>query len=58
MARAAEIGAARVRNGLADPRAARLAKEARRPIGDHLAEYIAAVASKGGDPKHVRQTRT
>ncbi len=58
MAREAESKAARQRAGLIDPKAERLAVAERRPILDHLDDFIAALTAKGGDPKHVRQTRT
>jgi hypothetical protein len=58
MARDAETEAAWIRAGLTDPKAERLAAAERRAIKDHLAEFAAALDAKGGDPKHVRQTRT
>ncbi len=58
MARAAELAAARVKAGLSDPKAERIAREGRRPIGEHIAEFIAGMESKDCDPKHVRSTRT
>ncbi len=57
MARAAESEAAKVRAGLSDPKAERLAAAERRSILAHLDEFTAALTAKGGDPKHVRQTR-
>ena len=57
MARAAETEAARIRSGIIDPKAERMAQAARQPFGDHLADYIATLAAKGNDPKHVEQTR-
>jgi hypothetical protein len=57
MAAAAEAGTARVLCGLSDPKTERLAAAERKPILDHLDDFRAALASKGGDPKHVRQTR-
>jgi integrase len=56
-ARAAESDAARTKAGLSDPKAERIAREARRPIAEHVAEFIAGMESKGNDPKHVRSTR-
>ena len=43
---------------MTDPKAERIAREARRPIDEHVAEFIAGMESKGNDPKHVRSTRT
>src|SRR3954454_15702083 len=58
MARAAETEAAKVRAGLIDPKARRLADAGRRPIREHMEDFLGALTSKGGDPKHVRSTRT
>jgi integrase len=58
MARAAESEAAKVRAGLIDPKARRLADAGRRPVREHLEDFLTTLASKGGDPKHVRSTRT
>src|SRR5262245_40225043 len=58
LARSAESEAAKVRAGLIDPKAERLAAAERRPILAHLDEFIGSLAAKGGDPRHVRQTRT
>jgi hypothetical protein len=57
-ARAAETDATRAKRGLSDPKAERIAREARRPIAEHVAEFITGMESKGNDPKHVRSTRT
>ncbi len=35
-----------------------MAREGRRPIAEHVAEFIAGMESQGCDPKHVRSTRT
>jgi integrase len=58
MSRRAESEAARFRAGLSDPKAERMADAARRPITEHLADFIGTMNAKGGDPKHVRSTRT
>ncbi len=58
LARATESKVARSKAGLADPKAERMAMEARRPIQDHVAEFIISLESKGNDPKHVRSTKT
>jgi integrase len=57
LARAAESEVARTKAGLSDPKAERMAREARRPIREHLAEFIAGLDAKGDDPRHVRDTR-
>ena len=57
MAAAVESQIARVRCGLSDPKQERLAAAERKPILTHLDEFRDALASKGGDEKHVRQTR-
>ncbi len=57
MAGAAEAEAGRVRARLSDPKAERFAASGRKPIASHLAEFIKALSAKGGDPKHVKQTR-
>jgi integrase len=58
LARAAEAEAARVRAGLSDPKAERLADAGRRPILEHLADFIRTLEAKGDDAKHIRLTRT
>ena len=58
LARKAETEAARIRGGTVDPKAERVGKQARRPIREHAAEFIAFMESKQTDPKHVRSTRT
>jgi site-specific recombinase XerC len=57
MAAQAEAEAARVRSGLSDPKAERLAAAERKPVHAHLDEFAAALSAKASDPKHVRQTR-
>src|SRR3954468_3361245 len=57
-AREIEVRVARIRDGLVDPRAERLAEAGRRQIGEHQEEFIATLSDKGRDPKHVRLTRT
>jgi integrase len=42
---------------MSDPKTERLAAAERKPILAHLDDFRAALSSKGGDPKHVRQTR-
>jgi integrase len=58
MARDAETQAAKIRSGRSDPRAERIAREARRPVREHIAEFVAGMESKGDGRKHVRSTRT
>ena len=57
MARAAETEAAKIRAGLIDPKAERLAAAGRLPIGELLEAFIAAMRAKGDDPKHVGSTK-
>jgi integrase len=57
MARAAESEVARIKAGLSDPKAERIVREARRPIREHVAEFIAGLDAKGDDPRHIRDTR-
>src|SRR5262245_66256291 len=57
LARAAESAVARTKAGLSDPKAERMAREARRPIGEHLGEVIAGMEAKGDAPGYVRATR-
>ncbi len=57
MARAAESEAARIRSGLSDPRAERMAREGRRPIGEHIDEFIRAMEVARRNAQHVSQTR-
>jgi integrase len=58
LARAAESEAAKVQAGLIDPKAERMAQAGRRPILEHLADFIGTMSAKANDPKHVRLTRT
>lgn len=58
MAAAAEAESARIRAGLSDPKAGRIAAAGRRPIGDHLAEFIGTMEAAGRNPQHINQTRT
>jgi len=58
LAREAESKVARIKAGLVDLKAERIAREARRPIAEHVADFIAGSKAKGNDPKHVRSTRT
>src|SRR5437016_2942078 len=58
LARDAETKVARTKAGLNDPKAERIAREARRPLGEHVDEFINSLESKGNVPKHVRSTRT
>jgi hypothetical protein len=44
LARAAESQAARIRAGLSDPKAERMAEAGRRPIMEHLTEFIGTKA--------------
>ena len=44
-ARAAETDATRAKRGLSNPKAERIAPEARRPIAEHVADLVAAVRS-------------
>jgi site-specific recombinase XerC len=57
LAREAEADAARRRAGLIDPKAERIAGCERRPILAHLDDFAEALRAKGGDPRHVVQTR-
>src|SRR4051794_11303369 len=58
MANAAEAEAAKIRAGLIDPKALRVAEAGRRPIPEHLSEFIETLTAKDNDAKHVDQTRT
>src|SRR5215471_8278255 len=57
MARAAESAVARTKAGLSDPKAERMAREARRPIREHAAEFVADVEARGNDPEYVKLVR-
>ena len=46
------------REGLIDPAAERFAECERRPIGEHLDDFIATMEARNCDPKHMRTTRT
>jgi integrase len=58
LAGAAESKVAKVRAGLVDPKDERIAREARRPIQEHIDDFVTSLESKGNAPKHVRSTRT
>ena len=58
LARAAESEAARVKSGLIDPKARRVAEAAKRPIVEHVDDFIASMATANRNPQHVAQTRT
>ncbi len=58
MGRAAETEAAKLKAGLVDTKARRMGQAERRPLSDHLAEFVASLAAKSDDPKHVTQTKT
>jgi integrase len=58
LARAAETEVARARAGLIDAKVERMADAERRPLCDHLTDFIATLIAKENDPKHVGQTRT
>jgi integrase len=58
LAREAESKVARIKAGLVDDKAERIARETRRPVAEHVADFIAGSEAKGNDPKHVRSTRT
>lgn len=45
----------KVRSGLLDPEAEATERHARRPIGDHLADWNRDMASRGMTPRHVFQ---
>ena len=57
LARAAEMEAARIRAGLSDPKAERIAREARRPIGEHIEEFVASMEVARRNEQHISQTR-
>lgn len=50
-----ELEAAQVREGLVDPAVARRKEEDRRPIGEHLAEFVGYVEGKGGSAQYCRR---
>jgi integrase len=58
MARDAETRAARIRAGLSDPKAERMAREARRPIEEHIGEFITAMEVARRNVQHIAQTRS
>src|SRR5689334_18477743 len=58
MAHEAESRAAMERAGLVDAKAERMAGAERKPILDHLGDFIDSLTAKGDDPKHIALTRT
>src|SRR3954464_5681210 len=56
MAAALEAEAAKIRAGLIDPKAIGYRDHEARPIGDHLADFRAALLAKGGTRKHALVT--
>jgi hypothetical protein len=57
LARQAESEVARIKAGLFDPKAARMAREGRRPIQEHIDEFIASLEAARRNAQHVVQTR-
>ena len=57
LARAAETEAAKIREGVIDLEAKQFAESGRRPIRDHLADYIGAELAKGNEPGNVRTAK-
>ena len=58
LASALENKVALRREGLIDAAAERFAESERKPLSDHLADFIASMQARGCDPKHIRSTRT
>ncbi len=58
MARHAETEAHRIRSGELDPKTLRILKESRRPIQEHVDEFIGTMVDKGRNQQHIDQTRT
>ncbi len=56
MAAQLETRASQIRQGLISPTEERYAKQAARPLGDHLAEYADYLRHKDNSAKHVRMT--
>ena len=56
MARKAEDEAAKIRNGLVDPKDAAYVRHESKPLADHIAEWQAALVSKGFTAKHAEHT--
>src|SRR6478672_3961700 len=46
------------KQGLIDPTAERFANHERKPILDHLDDFIGTLEAAGRHPKHIRSTRT
>ena len=44
--------------GLIDPAAERFADSGRKPIAEHVADFISSMEARGRDAKHVRTTKT
>src|SRR4029453_671149 len=58
IARHHEIGAAKRREGLIDPRDDRYAAEGRRPLKEHLAEFKASLVARGNTAQHCKETQS
>jgi integrase len=58
MAAAREAEASKVRSGYIDPREPGYALQERRPLADHLKDFVAALAAKGGSPNHCKVSAT
>src|SRR5262249_43384616 len=56
MARAAETEVANIRAGLVDPRAERILVEGRRPITEHVDDFVTSLRAAGRNTQHVDQT--
>ncbi len=51
-----EAQAARIRDGLVDPRDLALREHARTPVAEHIEAFGGRLTAKGGTPKHVDET--
>lgn len=54
LAAEAEDHVSRIKAGLVDPRLERYARESRRPIAEHLADFAAYLAARAKNPRHAR----
>jgi hypothetical protein len=57
LARAAETEVSKIRSGLLDPKAVRIAEANRQPISDHVDAYLASLAQSGRKRRHIDGTR-
>src|SRR4051794_12183779 len=58
LSRDAETRVARIKAGQIDPKAERIVIDGRRPIGEHVEDFIASLRMAGRNGQHISQTES